>query len=139
MKPFTDLDLARSYHGHLGPYLIIGIKMGNRAVAELAPETCFQLSCEVRCPEAPPPSCVIDGIQLSTGCTMGKGNISHTVTPNGVSAVFTNKATGQSVCLMAREEFVSQATEWLREFGEEKASLMCWETASDEVLTTCDS
>ncbi len=139
MKPFTDLELARTYHGHLGPYLVIGIKMGNRALAELAPETCFQLSAEIRCPEAPPPSCVIDGVQLSTGCTMGKRNISHTVSPDQVAGVFTNKATGRSVCLKVRDDFLRQATSRLSEFGEEEASRMCWETPDDEVFTTCEA
>jgi len=139
MKPFTDLDLARSYHGHLGPYLIIGIKIGNRALAELEPETCFQLTADVHCPESPPPSCVIDGIQLSSGCTMGKKNIRHTVTPDGVRAVFTNTATGASVALEVRQDFVRKASQWLKEFGDEEASRMCWETPDDQVLTTCRS
>ncbi|MGC8863743.1 MAG: formylmethanofuran dehydrogenase subunit E family protein [Armatimonadota bacterium] len=139
MKPFTDLNLARSYHGHLGPYLIIGIKMGNRALAELEPESCFRLTADVHCPESPPPSCVIDGIQLSTGCTMGKRNIRHTVVPDGVRAIFTNTTTGRSIALEAREDFVRKASVWLKDFGDEKASQMCWETPDDEVFVVCET
>jgi len=139
MKAFTDLEVAKSFHGHLGPNLIIGIKMGNRAVAELSPETCFQLTADVYCPEMPPSSCVIDGIQLSTGCTMGKRNIRHTATPGEIRAVFTNTAAGRSVALKVRDDFVEQAARWLKEFGDEKASRMCWEADDSEVFATCSA
>lgn len=137
MKPFTDLEFAKSFHGHFGPYLVIGIKMGNRAVTMLGADTCFHLKAEVRCAAGPPPSCVLDGIQLSTGCTMGKKNISHIVSDDGVEAVFTNTDTGQSVTIRVNESFINQAVRRLNELGEEEASLMTWNAKDDEVFTAC--
>ncbi|MDH7602212.1 MAG: formylmethanofuran dehydrogenase subunit E family protein [Armatimonadota bacterium] len=136
MKEFTDLELAKSYHGHLGPYLVIGIKMGNKAIRELQPESCFRLQTHVYCPDSPPPSCVIDGLQLSTGCTMGKRNISHTETTQGVRVVVTNKDTGRSVELNLNEDFIRQAEQILKDAGEEEASMFCWNAADDEIFTT---
>ncbi len=136
MKEFTDLEFAKSYHGHLGPFLIIGIKMGNRAIRELRPESCFRLEAHVYCPDSPPPSCVIDGIQLSTGCTMGKRNISHTVTPGEVRVVVTNKDTGRSVELSLKQEFKYQAEQVLKDADEEEASKFCWNATDDEIFTT---
>ena len=134
MKEFTDLDFAKSYHGHLGPFLVIGIKMGNRAIRELKPESCFQLHANVHCPENPPPSCVIDGIQLSSGCTMGKRNIAHSPTSGEVKVVFTNKNTGQSVEIELKDEFQQRATEVLKSAGEEEASMLCWNSADDDMF-----
>lgn len=139
MREFTNLDLARSYHGHLGPFLVIGIKMGNRAIRELQPEDCFQLHADVYCPESPPPSCIIDGIQLSTGCTMGKRNISHIISPEEVRVVITNKATGRGVEMKLNSEFIQNATRLLREVGEEEASMFCWNAADDEAFTTSNA
>jgi len=69
-----DLDAARSFHGHLGPYLVLGLRMGARIVAALQRRH-FGLQVVVHCPPQPPPSCLADGLQLSTGCTLGKRNI----------------------------------------------------------------
>jgi hypothetical protein len=35
----------------------------------------FDLAAHVHSPLEPPPSCLIDGVQLGSGCTLGKGNI----------------------------------------------------------------
>ncbi len=65
------LDLLRYFHGHLGPNLIAGYRMGLIARSENP----RKISAKVYCGSVPPDSCLIDGIQLSSCCTMGKGNI----------------------------------------------------------------
>ena len=139
MKTFTDIEFAKSFHGHLGPNLVIGNKLGNRAIAALSPESCFQLTAEVHCPEGPPVSCVIDGIQLSTGCTMGKKNIRHVVAEDGVKVVFTNTANGRPVTLCVEDGFIRRASGWIGEFGEEEASRMTWDAPDGEVFTECST
>ncbi len=62
-------------HGHSGPYLNLGIKMGLLALELLEAKGYFDLSTEVEMEYRRPMSCLIDGLQISTGCTMGKGNI----------------------------------------------------------------
>jgi formylmethanofuran dehydrogenase subunit E len=60
-------------HGHLGPFLIIGVRMGLVARRRFGPLTnagC-SLRVAVRVPAFTPFSCVIDGIQSSTGCMVG--------------------------------------------------------------------
>jgi formylmethanofuran dehydrogenase subunit E len=80
-------DQAQEFHGHGGPFLIIGLRMGLRALKVLDSKGWFGLRCSVYLKWEPPVSCVIDGIQVSTGCTMGKHNIDiHDM--NGVKAVF---------------------------------------------------
>lgn len=69
------LDQAIEFHGHGGPFLVVGLRMGLTALSRLDARGWFDLRCRVSLPWRPPDSCVIDGIQCSTGCTMGKHNI----------------------------------------------------------------
>jgi formylmethanofuran dehydrogenase subunit E len=66
---------AVEFHGHGGPFMVIGLRMGLIALQRLDVFGWFDLKCRLRLHWNPPDSCVIDGIQCSTGCTMGKNNI----------------------------------------------------------------
>ncbi len=66
---------AREFHGHRGPFLILGLRIGLLALRLLNAEGWFDLKCRVRLPLRVPETCLLDGIQFSTGCTLGKGNI----------------------------------------------------------------
>ena len=63
------------FHGHLGPYLVLGLRMGRHAVLKLRPERLHEMTATVWTWNMPPQSCVLDGIQVSSGCTFGKRNI----------------------------------------------------------------
>ena len=69
------IDRAAAFHGHLGPFLVLGLRMGFLAQTILKSDP-FTMKAEVHTRKTPPFSCVIDGIQFSSGCTLGKGNIS---------------------------------------------------------------
>jgi len=68
------LRWAIRFHGHLGPFLVLGLRAGLRAV-ELFGRDPFKLKAIVMLKRAIPYTCFLDGIQFSTGCTLGKGNI----------------------------------------------------------------
>ena len=70
-----SLKTAIDFHGHLGPYLILGILAGQFAVEKLNCKKYFGLRVKVWGARLKPKSCLIDGLQLSTGATYGKGNI----------------------------------------------------------------
>ena len=70
------LKRAATFHGHLGPWLVLGLKAGAYARRKLAASP-FELRARVFCPAGTPYTCFVDGVQFSSGCTMGKGNISH--------------------------------------------------------------
>lgn len=63
------------FHGHLGPFLVCGLRMGLLTLRELDSRGHFDLRAHVETGTTPPLSCLIDGIQVATGCTLGKGNI----------------------------------------------------------------
>ena len=69
------LKQLEKFHGHLGPYVVIGYKMGLISNHFLG-EDSFSKKAIVWTGLKPPISCIIDGIQMSSGCTLGKGNIS---------------------------------------------------------------
>ena len=81
-------DLKR-FHGHLGPYVVIGYRMGQLANKHLG-NGAFSKYAEVWTGTTPPVSCIIDGIQMSSGCTLGKGTI-NVVDQNLPKARFVNK------------------------------------------------
>ena len=81
------LDKAIEFHGHGGLFMVIGLRMGLLALNELDAHGWFDLRCLVKLRWGPPDSCVIDGIQSSSGCTMGKHNI-EVVEQDGIRAEF---------------------------------------------------
>jgi len=67
--------LTNEIHGHLGIYAIIGMKMGIRALEELDAEA-DHVHVISFAGTQPPVSCMNDGLQVSTGATLGHGLIS---------------------------------------------------------------
>lgn len=72
-KEYSMEDLA-AFHGHLGPFIVLGYRMGRYARRNLCQDP-FQLKATVYCSGTPPESCIADGIQIGSGCTLGKRNI----------------------------------------------------------------
>jgi len=62
-------------HGHLGPFLVAGIRMGLLALELLDSSGYFGLRVESEAGSQAPLSCLNDGIQIGSGCTVGKGNL----------------------------------------------------------------
>ena len=72
-KQYSIEDLAE-FHGHLGPYIVLGYRIG-RYVKEHFCSDPFQMKAVVFCEGVPPQSCLADGVQIGSGCTLGKRNI----------------------------------------------------------------
>ncbi len=72
-RDYSIEDLA-AFHGHLGPFIVLGYRMG-RYVRQNFCSDPFQMTAIVFCKGVPPQSCLADGIQIGSGCTLGKRNI----------------------------------------------------------------
>ena len=73
-KDISELiEYARKFHGHVGPYLVLGLRMGiaARAALGISDQEILHLEAAVYLPLHPPTSCLLDGIQVSTTCTIG--------------------------------------------------------------------
>ncbi|NPV14986.1 hypothetical protein HPY86_08680 [candidate division WOR-3 bacterium] len=101
--PPRELKRAERFHGHLGPWLVLGLRAG-RCARKMLNGSPFDLRAVVECPAKPPVSCFIDGVQLGSGCTMGKSNIQHRVRPGGCRVVFEHRDTAEKVSFKVRGE-----------------------------------
>ena len=96
------LKTAVDFHGHLGPYLVLGLLMGEHALKKIQAQPHFGLEVKVWGAKDKPKSCLIDGLQLSTGCTYGKGNIAK-YGGKTIQASFLNHDTRKKIILSLKE------------------------------------
>ena len=68
-----ELASLQRFHGHLGIYVTLGLRMG--AIGKRTFGHWKGLHATVRTVPKPPMMCVVDGVQVGSACTMGKGNI----------------------------------------------------------------
>ncbi len=68
-----ELAALQRFHGHLGIYVTLGLRMG--AIGRRTFGHYKGLRATVRTVPKPPMMCVVDGVQFASACTMGKGNI----------------------------------------------------------------
>ncbi|MDK2990243.1 MAG: formylmethanofuran dehydrogenase subunit [Methanoculleus sp.] len=94
---FSIADLA-AFHGHLGPYIVLGYRIGKYVRSSFCDDP-FRMKAEVRCAGVPPQSCLADGVQLGSGCTLGKRNI-EIIPSETISCVF--EADGRRITVTPR-------------------------------------
>jgi inosine-uridine nucleoside N-ribohydrolase/formylmethanofuran dehydrogenase subunit E len=126
VRPIIDSAIARygtdewkanvmtdEFHGHLGVFSIVGAKMGIKA-RELFGAGPDMLEVLTYAGSRPPYSCLNDGIQVSTGATLGMGTI-HIASDSIVrpEAVFTYK--GRSVRISLKEEYLNKVDKDINE------------------------
>lgn len=116
-----SLDDAVKMHGHKGPWLVLGYRAGLRALELLKPKDEHELFCIVKCPLRTPYTCSVDGIQASTGCTLGKMNIS-VEEHSSVEFLFLNKRRNSSLRLKVREDTLENVRRILSTEGLSSAS-----------------
>lgn len=102
-----SLKTAEKFHGHLGPWLVLGLLMGKYAIKKIGAKKYFGLDVKVSGLNKKPRSCLIDGLQLSTGATLGKGNICL----NGSRAIkvnFKNRGNHKKICLGIKKDLLKK-------------------------------
>jgi len=77
LEEWKAVFLTNELHRHLGMWSIIGAKMGIRA-REVLKAPFDQIEVISFCGYKPPFSCTNDGIQVSTGASLGRATISNT-------------------------------------------------------------
>ena len=126
VRPIIDSAIARygseewkanvmtdEFHGHLGIFSIVGAKMGIKA-RELFGVGPDMLEVTTFAGTTPPYSCLTDGIQVSTGATLGMGTIRlASGTTARPSAIF--KYQDRSVRITLKEEFLVQVDKDINE------------------------
>ena len=77
LEEWKAVLLTNELHRHIGMWSIIGAKMGIRA-REILSAPFDELAVISFCGYKPPFSCTNDGLQVSTGASLGRGTISNT-------------------------------------------------------------
>jgi len=95
---------AVEFHGHLGPYLVLGLKAGLFANKVLGRDP-MKTEALIKIKTIPPESCFADGVQFSTGCTFGKRNISLT---QGKGLHVTFKKNNKKLTLKLKKEIIEE-------------------------------
>jgi len=66
------LKEAEDFHGHFGPFLVIGVRAALIGLTKLEIEKGDpELSATAMLKNSTPFSCILDGVQVVTGCTVG--------------------------------------------------------------------
>jgi formylmethanofuran dehydrogenase subunit E len=125
------IEQATEFHGHLGPFLVLGIRMGLLALRELNSPGYEGIEALVKTGNTPSLSCLLDGIQISTGCTMGKGNIA-TVSLGRAEADFS--ADEKRVTFRVRDEIVDEIKSWRESYSALEEIARSISNRSDEEL-----
>jgi len=111
--------MTDEFHGHLGVFSIVGAKMGIKA-RELLGVGPDELEVVSYAGSQPPYSCLNDGIQVSTGATLGMGTISLAKQKKAMpSAVFTHD--DRSLKITLKKEYLDKVdadiAEGISKFG----------------------
>jgi formylmethanofuran dehydrogenase subunit E len=125
------LAKLEEFHGHLGPYVVVGYRMGELALRLLGAKKYFQLQIASKAGTTPPVSCMNDGLQLATGCTYGKGNI-KAADEGAAEAVFIDGDRSLKVALLPSMQ--AKMGEWLRQDGERTAAVRVYGLKDDELF-----
>ncbi|HMQ29845.1 MAG TPA: FmdE family protein [Chloroflexaceae bacterium] len=106
----ADLERAAAFHGHLCAGVALGVRAAHLALRELGPnEAGNRLYAVVETA-----MCAVDGIQVVTGCTLGRGTLVHLDHGKNIFT-FARRADGRALRLAARREG------WPRDTEERKA------------------
>ena len=95
---------AIEFHGHLGPYPVLGLKAGLYANQLLGREP-MKTEALIKTKTSPPQSYFANGVQFSTGCTFGKRNISL-IEGEGLLVAF--KKNNQKLLLKHKKEIIEE-------------------------------
>ena len=128
-----ELQSLQRFHGHLGVYVTLGLRMG--AIGKRHFGHYKGLRAFVESKPEPPMRCVLDGVQFSSGCTMGKGNIALEVAPE--PAVLFEKE-GRGLRISLRPGWREKIEQEMSKEKELEQSLFYYEIPEDEVFEIRD-
>ncbi|MCS7125064.1 MAG: formylmethanofuran dehydrogenase subunit E family protein [Candidatus Bathyarchaeota archaeon] len=103
-----DVRKAESLHGHLGPFLVIGVKMARLAKKTLNINGNKWLDLQVlaKLPLITPFSCILDGIQATTQCTVGNRRLKIKNSNGAITALFKLKSQDKALKIHVKSRLI---------------------------------
>lgn len=124
------VERAAEFHGHLGPFLVIGVRMGLIGLRELGIEKNdgnLRITAMLR--DSVPFSCTIDGIQVTTKCTTGNQKLKLIDSP-GIAAEFELQHREKVTVAVNPTTFNRLRNRLLEDAPPEEARKLAWMVAS---------
>lgn len=125
-----ELKKAQDFHAHLGPYLVIGMRMGEAVTKRLGNQR-FTTKILAYTGTTPPLSCIIDGLQLTTPCTVGNGGIK--ISSEGEARIKATKGQ-KTLCISLKEEVKRDVEAAFSSRSQEEIALNLWGMPEEELL-----
>lgn len=106
----TSMKDAATLHGHLGPFLVIGVRMGKaaRQILNSENEESRELRASVRLPFLTPFSCILDGIQSATHCTLGNQRLRVEKSRQKITAQFETTGSDKTLLISVNPKIVQE-------------------------------
>lgn len=107
------IESAAKLHGHLGPFLVIGVRMGEIAKRHLDVDekNSRGLQASIKTPLSTPFSCVIDGIQATTSCTVGNQKLKIEKSMKEITARFKLESSDKTMKISVNPKVARNLTE----------------------------
>jgi formylmethanofuran dehydrogenase subunit E len=94
------LKRAVEFHGHLGPFLVLGLMMSKTACRFLKQISSVRVKTRLE----PPCSCVLDGVQVATKCTLGNTKLFFEKSQSEISGEF--RGEGKKILIVCKKKFL---------------------------------
>ena len=100
------VELVNEFHGHIGIYSMLGVKMGLYLKDIFNADALYgDIGIVAYTGSTPPVSCLLDGLQASTGSTLGHGLIKVADVPAPPSAKASFTCGGKTVTVALKPEY----------------------------------
>lgn len=127
-----ELERAGIFHTHVGPYLVVGLRMG-RAVTDRLGSEPFSYRITARTGRTPPYSCLLDGLQLATPCTTGNGCLE--VADERTMSIDVDAKDGRSLAVALNADVYNRIETECTEENQESFALEIWKMPEGDLLT----
>ena len=113
----AQLDLIASIHGEAGAWAVAGYRMSQHALAQLKLERgSFDLQVDHKGPKEVKYACIVDGVQASSGASLGRLQLELTAAPaDQLATTWKKRSTGETVTLRPTAAFIKKYAEIPRE------------------------
>ena len=131
LKLTSILEKAEAFHGHLGPFLTIGVRMGLVGLNRMGMAEGKSLVVTASLPTRVPFSCIIDGIQITTKCTTGNQKLSVKDSAK-IHTEFKRKNNGQRIVVSLNQSMFEKLKSQLLEenLPDEEVRQLAWKVAA---------
>jgi len=126
------IEKATEIHGHLGPFLVLGVRMGEAAIRRLNVKQKKNLHVKLKVLLETPYSCVIDGIQAITQCTVGNRKLElENSDENFIAGYFKNEDSDDVLVIRVKPHIIEALMTEMAppNYPEEAMEALAWKTA----------